>query len=131
MNGRASWDPVWAVEFCSRLCSKDCLLHEDWWLQVLPVSRRCRRAKGFCRPAHCAGGHRAAAVCPAWGWQVDFLVNRLSALDEHMRSAEDQLALELDHRRNELVALDLWLTAVATVFSFVGMIAVGAAAPLC
>jgi hypothetical protein len=57
--------------------------------------------------------------------QVDFLVNRLAALDEHMKSAEDQLALELDHRRNELVALDLSLTAVATVFAFVGMIAGG------
>ena len=42
-----------------------------------------------------------------------------------MRSAEDQLALELDHRRNELVALDLFLTAVGTVFALVGMVAVG------
>ena len=55
--------------------------------------------------------------------QVDFLVNRLSALDEHMKAAEDQLALELDHRRNELVALDLSFQAVATVFAFVAMIA--------
>ncbi|CAL8467760.1 g7298 [Coccomyxa elongata] len=54
--------------------------------------------------------------------QVDFLVNRLNALEEHIRSAEDQLALELDHRRNELVALDLFLTAVATVFAFVSMV---------
>ncbi len=33
-----------------------------------------------------------------WLLQVDFLVNRLNALEEHIRSAEDQLALELDHR---------------------------------
>lgn len=30
--------------------------------------------------------------------QVDFLINRLNALEEHMKSAEDQLALELDYR---------------------------------
>lgn len=71
-----------------------------------------------------------ACSVPAHAWQgccaqVDFLVNRLAALDEHMKSAEDQLAMELDHRRNELVALDLSLTAVATVFAFVGMIAGG------
>ncbi|KAK9909360.1 hypothetical protein WJX75_001012 [Coccomyxa subellipsoidea] len=60
---------------------------------------------------------QACPYCP-----VDFLINRLDSLEEHMRSAEDQLALELDHRRNELVALDLFLTAVATVFAFISMV---------
>ena len=30
--------------------------------------------------------------------QVDFLINRLNALEEHMKAVEEQMALELDHR---------------------------------
>ena len=33
------------------------------------------------------------------GVQVDFLINRLSALEEHMKAVEEQMALELDHRQ--------------------------------
>ena len=102
---------------------------------------------------------------------MDFLINRLNALEEHMKAVEEQMALELDHRqapedpqclptflgctiaqifkstdtilaagprnpvclglltcavlayrRNELVALDLILTAVATAFAFISMV---------
>ncbi len=31
--------------------------------------------------------------------QVDFLINRLNALEEHMKAVEEQMALELDHRQ--------------------------------
>jgi hypothetical protein len=40
-------------------------------------------------------------------WQVDFLINRLNALEELMKSAEEQLALELDHRLAPLISLIL------------------------
>lgn len=33
------------------------------------------------------------------GAQVDFLINRLNALEEHMKAVEEQMALELDHRQ--------------------------------
>ena len=33
------------------------------------------------------------------GLQVDFLINRLYALEEHMKAVEEQMALELDHRQ--------------------------------
>jgi hypothetical protein len=112
-----------------------------------------------------------AAHVTHWGivhrcQQVDFLINRLNALEEHMKAVEEQMALELDHRlacghlaldclissillssvhsswfcllcsaqavklkfmlllcrRNELVASDLLLTAIATAFAFVSMV---------
>lgn len=40
-------------------------------------------------------------------FQVDFLINRLLALEEHMKSAEDQLALELDHRCSVLSCISI------------------------
>lgn len=30
---------------------------------------------------------------------MDFLINRLNALEEHMKAVEEQMALELDHRQ--------------------------------
>jgi len=42
--------------------------------------------------------------------QIDYLTNRLETLDEHVTSTEEQLTMELDHRRNELVAFDLFMT---------------------
>ena len=30
---------------------------------------------------------------------MDFLINRLYALEEHMKAVEEQMALELDHRQ--------------------------------
>ena len=47
--------------------------------------------------------------------QIDYLTNRLDCTDEHVKSTEEQLTMELDHRRNELVAFDLFMTGVATV----------------
>jgi len=49
------------------------------------------------------------------GAQIDYLTNRLDCTDEHVKSTEEQLTMELDHRRNELVAFDLFMTGVATV----------------
>ncbi|DBB05583.1 TPA: hypothetical protein ACH3X1_012527 [Trebouxia sp. C0004] len=54
--------------------------------------------------------------------QVDFLLSRLKVMYERIDDAEDLINIELDHRRNELVALDLVITAVSTMFAFVAMI---------
>ncbi|CAL5219734.1 g1631 [Coccomyxa viridis] len=70
----------------------------------------------------CADISQAENLLESYFAMVDFLINRLNALEEHMKAVEEQMALELDHRRNELVALDLILTAVATAFAFVSMV---------
>ena len=54
--------------------------------------------------------------------QADFLTSRLTSLEERIDGVEDQLEIELDHRRNELVALDLIVGAVMGAFAFVSMI---------
>ncbi|KAK9792989.1 hypothetical protein WJX73_010706 [Symbiochloris irregularis] len=53
---------------------------------------------------------------------VDSLLSRLLSLEERIDGCEDQLNIELDHRRNELVALDLIITAFMAMFAFVSMI---------
>ncbi|KAK9843507.1 hypothetical protein WJX81_006572 [Elliptochloris bilobata] len=58
----------------------------------------------------------------AYFMQIDYLTNRLDCTDEHVKSTEEQLTMELDHRRNELVAFDLFMTGVATIFAAVGMV---------
>ncbi|KAL3135886.1 hypothetical protein ABBQ32_007442 [Trebouxia sp. C0010 RCD-2024] len=58
----------------------------------------------------------------AYFMQVDFLLSRLKVLYERIDDTEDLINIELDHRRNELVALDLVITAVSTMFAFVAMI---------
>ncbi|KAA6421154.1 MAG: Magnesium transporter [Trebouxia sp. A1-2] len=50
------------------------------------------------------------------------LLSRLKVLYERIDDTEDLINIELDHRRNELVALDLVITAVSTMFAFVAMI---------
>ena len=47
--------------------------------------------------------------------QVDFLINRLIAIEEHMKSTEEQIALELDHRSapTRLIMLGLLSTLLA------------------
>ncbi|GAB4823008.1 hypothetical protein N2152v2_010054 [Parachlorella kessleri] len=54
--------------------------------------------------------------------QVDYLLRRLMLLNERVGSTEAYLSIEMDHRRNELVALDLFATCVTGAFAFVSMI---------
>ncbi|KAK9826625.1 hypothetical protein WJX74_006505 [Apatococcus lobatus] len=58
----------------------------------------------------------------AYFMQVDGLLGRLNSLEAKIRGTEDLINIELDHRRNELVALDLFVTAVMAMFAFVSMI---------
>ncbi|KAK9817294.1 hypothetical protein WJX72_012299 [[Myrmecia] bisecta] len=58
----------------------------------------------------------------AYFMQVDFLLSRLTHLSDRIQGTEDLINLELDQRRNELVALDLFMTAVMTMFGCVSMI---------
>lgn len=57
--------------------------------------------------------------------QVDYLLRRLMLLSERIAATESLLSIEMDHRRNELVALDLFVTCVGASFAFVGMVAGG------
>eukprot|EP00890_Picochlorum_soloecismus_P001626 jgi/Picsp_1/2464/NSC_05925-R1_magnesium transporter len=54
---------------------------------------------------------------------LDLLLRRLVALDEKIDDAEDFLELDLDQRRNELVALNLLVASVAMSFGFAAVIA--------
>lgn len=53
----------------------------------------------------------------------DHLLHRLIIIDEHIDDSEDLLELELDQRRNEIVALNLMVASVATAFGFSAVIA--------
>lgn len=55
--------------------------------------------------------------------QMEFLHSRLFKLKERTDDTEDLINIELDQRRNELVSLDLILTALATAFGFVACVA--------
>jgi hypothetical protein len=54
--------------------------------------------------------------------KVDFLVNRLDLVKEHIDRTESFIFIDLDHRRNELVALDIFVTALMAGFGFVSMV---------
>lgn len=54
--------------------------------------------------------------------QMEFLHSRLLHLKERTDDTEDLINIELDQRRNELVSLDLVLTALATAFGFVACV---------
>ncbi|KAK9825912.1 hypothetical protein WJX81_005713 [Elliptochloris bilobata] len=55
--------------------------------------------------------------------QAEFLLSRLNQMKERIDDVEDLLNLELDQRRNELVALDMVMTILTMGFAFVAMIA--------
>lgn len=54
---------------------------------------------------------------------LDLLLRRLVGLDEKIDDAEDFLELDLDQRRNELVALNLLVATVAMALGFAAVIA--------
>lgn len=54
---------------------------------------------------------------------LDLLLRRLVGLDEKIDDAEDFLELDLDQRRNELVALNLLVASVAMSLGFAAVIA--------
>ncbi|DBA74097.1 TPA: hypothetical protein ACH3X1_010905 [Trebouxia sp. C0004] len=55
--------------------------------------------------------------------QVDSVLSRLTALKERIEGTEALIEIDLDHRRNELVAFDLVLTMVTLSFTLVGALA--------
>ncbi|KAL4425925.1 hypothetical protein ABPG75_009941 [Micractinium tetrahymenae] len=55
--------------------------------------------------------------------QVDYLLRRLQTVDERIEDTEDLVAIQMDHRRNELVATDLMVTTGTAGFAWVAMIA--------
>ncbi|KAK9795511.1 hypothetical protein WJX73_001908 [Symbiochloris irregularis] len=55
--------------------------------------------------------------------QVDHTLSRLNVLKERIEGIEALVTIDLDHRRNELVAFDLVLTMVTTSFTWMAMIA--------
>lgn len=55
--------------------------------------------------------------------QLDYLLRRLRTVDERIEDTEDLVAIQMDHRRNELVATDLMVTTGTAGFAFVSMIA--------
>lgn len=54
--------------------------------------------------------------------QVDHLVQRLQVVKDRVESTEKFIDAELDHRRNELVSLDIFVTAITMGFSFVACV---------
>ncbi|KAK2079687.1 hypothetical protein QBZ16_002082 [Prototheca wickerhamii] len=54
--------------------------------------------------------------------KVDAILRRLMVLSEHIDANEDFVEIQMDHRRNELVALDLFVSVVAAVFGYVAMV---------
>ena len=54
--------------------------------------------------------------------QADFLTDRLTSLEERIDGVEDQLEIELDHRRNELVALVSACCHLASALSCCGLL---------
>eukprot|EP01025_Chloroclados_australasicus_P060396 TRINITY_DN7741_c0_g3_i3.p1 TRINITY_DN7741_c0_g3~~TRINITY_DN7741_c0_g3_i3.p1 ORF type:complete len:488 (-),score=62.50 TRINITY_DN7741_c0_g3_i3:862-2289(-) len=63
------------------------------------------------------------ALLDTYYMHTDFLLSRLKNLDDHFDDSKDIINIDLDNRRNELVALDLILSAVTAAFSFVAMMA--------
>lgn len=55
--------------------------------------------------------------------RADLLLRRLNILDERVDDTEDLLELDLDQRRNELVALNLLVASIAMSFGFSAAIA--------
>lgn len=53
---------------------------------------------------------------------MDHLVQRLQILRDKVQSTEKFIDAELDHRRNELVSLDIFVTAITMGFSFVACV---------
>jgi len=62
------------------------------------------------------------SLLEAYFLQVDYLMSRLTSLEGRIGGTEDQLNLEMDHRRNELQALDLAITAFMSSLAFISMI---------
>lgn len=54
---------------------------------------------------------------------MDLALSRLLAVKERIDDTEDLVAIDLDHRRNRIVALDLIVTSIMLATSFVTAIA--------
>ncbi|DBB18146.1 TPA: hypothetical protein ACH3X3_003120 [Trebouxia sp. C0006] len=57
-----------------------------------------------------------------YSMQVDFLMSGLMVLKERIDATEALIAIDLDNRRNELVAFDLVLSIVTVAVAFVAMV---------
>lgn len=55
--------------------------------------------------------------------QIDYILRRLLTINERIDDVEDLVAIEMDHRRNELVATDLMVTTLTAGMAFVAMVA--------
>ncbi|PRW58893.1 magnesium transporter MRS2-7 [Chlorella sorokiniana] len=56
-------------------------------------------------------------------FQIDYILRRLLTINERVDDTEDLVAIEMDHRRNELVATDLMVTTLTAGMAFVAMVA--------
>ncbi|GMH39163.1 hypothetical protein BSKO_07061 [Bryopsis sp. KO-2023] len=63
------------------------------------------------------------ALLEAYFMQVEFTLSRLLQLKEHIDDTEDLINIDLDHRRNELHALEVLVTSITLMFAFVSMVA--------
>ena len=55
--------------------------------------------------------------------RMDLLHSQLVLLKERIEDQEDEINIRLDHRRNDIVTLDLMMTLLTACFGFVAMIA--------
>eukprot|EP00191_Tetraselmis_sp_GSL018_P021957 CAMPEP_0177621368 /NCGR_PEP_ID=MMETSP0419_2-20121207/27546_1 /TAXON_ID=582737 /ORGANISM="Tetraselmis sp., Strain GSL018" /LENGTH=644 /DNA_ID=CAMNT_0019121277 /DNA_START=295 /DNA_END=2232 /DNA_ORIENTATION=+ len=62
------------------------------------------------------------ALLEAYFMQVDFSMSRLVILKERIDDTEDLINIELDSRRNELVALEVILTTLTLIFSIISSV---------
>ena len=68
----------------------------------------CRQAAAFARGVYAAVKKGARSVKKkGLCLQVDFLLSRLSVMKERVEAPQALVAIDLDQRRNELVAFDL------------------------
>lgn len=54
--------------------------------------------------------------------QIEYLWGKLLELKERIDDTEDLVELDLDHRRNELHAIEVLITSITMAFSFIAMV---------
>ncbi|DBA67525.1 TPA: hypothetical protein ACH3X2_001803 [Trebouxia sp. C0005] len=79
-----------------------------------------KRSSAYVDPRDIEG---CEALLEAHFTQADYTLRRLQQLKERILGTESLVAIELDSRRNELVALNLVVVIITVMFAFVAMVA--------
>lgn len=79
-----------------------------------------KRSSAYVDPRDIEG---CEALLEAHFTQADYTLRRLQQLKERILGTESLVAIELDSRRNELVALNLVVVIITVMFAFVSMVA--------